>query len=79
MKEEFRYLTPTEVKNEIRSELDFIKSETNTTSVNKSNFVNQIKKDLGDEIKTKGRQVTIIKKTKTQKIVEWFTKIFTKF
>jgi hypothetical protein len=53
--------------------------ETKSTESGKLEFIKEIKTGLGSEIKEKGGRVTIIKKTRYEKFMIWFKKIFTKF
>lgn len=72
-------LTDAEKLLEIEFEKESMIKETIATAVSKVSFINEIKQGLGNEIKSKGGQVTIINKTRTQKFISWLKKIFTKF
>jgi hypothetical protein len=72
-------LTDVEIGLEIKLEREKMMKETIATAVSKVSFVKELKQGLGDEIKTKGGRVTIIKKTRYQKFMIWLRKIFTKF
>lgn len=72
-------LTDAEKLLEIEFEKESMIKETIATAVSKVSFINEIKQGLGNEIKSKGSQVTIINKTRTQNIIDWLKKIFTKF
>jgi hypothetical protein len=50
-----------------------------STAVSKVKFISEIKSGLGNEIKKNPKQIKIIQKTKGQRLLDWFKKIFTKF
>jgi hypothetical protein len=70
-------------KDQVASELDALekanKLEHSKTEMRKSQFINEIKGGLGQEIKANPNKIKIIKKTWKQKVKIFFTKIFTKF
>jgi hypothetical protein len=72
-------LTDEELSAEITFELKSMVKETKSTESGKLEFIKEIKTGLGSEIKEKGGRVTIIKKTRYEKFMIWFKKIFTKF
>lgn len=72
-------LTDIEFTSEIKLEIEGFKKETEATTASKNNFIREIKTGLGSEIKQKGGRVIVHKKTKYQKLTDWFKKIFTKF
>ena len=49
------------------------------TALKKTQFINEIRNGLGDEIKKNGGKVIIHKKSLYKKIFESISKIFTKF
>lgn len=72
-------LTDEELAAEIKFELKEMVKETKATDSSKLEFIKNIKSGLGSEIKQKGGRVTIIEKTRYEKFMIWFKKIFTKF
>ena len=64
---------------EIEQEKKEIIKDKITTAVSKVKFISEIKSGLGAEIKKNPKKIKIIEKTKGQKLLEWFKKIFTKF
>ena len=64
---------------EIEQEKKEIIKDKITTAVSKVKFISEIKSGLGVEIKKNPKKIKIIEKTKGQKLLEWFKKIFTKF
>jgi len=79
MEKDMKNLTDIEILSEIKLEVEGFKKETLATTASKHNFIKEIKTSLGQEIKQKGGAVRIIKKTRMQKMTDWFKKIFTKF
>jgi hypothetical protein len=49
------------------------------TAMRKTQFVNELKAGLGDEIKKNPRGVKIIKESRYKRFVSWLKKFFTKF
>ncbi len=49
------------------------------TALKKTQFINELKNGMGDEMKKNPNQVKIIKKTWGQKLRLFFMKLFTKF
>ena len=70
-------------KDIVNSELDKAQKEIlaneTKTELAKKKFISEIKNELGYRIKENPNKVIILKKTKKQKLVLWFKKIFTKF
>ena len=64
---------------EIEQEKKEIIKDKITTAVSKVKFISEIKSGLGAEIKKNPKKIKIIEKTRGQKLLEWFKKIFTKF
>ena len=64
---------------EIEQEKKEIIKDKITTAVSKVKFISEIKSGVGAEIKKNPKKIKIIEKTKGQKLLEWFKKIFTKF
>jgi hypothetical protein len=66
-----------------RENIDDIKKEIDkdkiTTEINKSKFINEIKNGLGKNIKQNPDTITKVDKPKSQKVKEFFIKLFTKF
>jgi|688.fasta_scaffold902870_1 hypothetical protein len=72
-------LTDEELVAEVKFELKELVKETKATESSKIEFIKDLKAGLGSEIKQKGGRVTIIKKTRYEKFIIWFKKIFTTF
>lgn len=70
-------------KDIVNSELDKAQKEIlaneTKTELAKKKFISEIKNELGYRIKENPNKVIIVKKTKKQKLVLWFKKIFTRF
>lgn len=49
------------------------------TALRKTQFVNELKSGLGDELKKNPRSVKIIKQPRYKKIISWLKSFFTKF
>jgi hypothetical protein len=72
-------LTDEELAAEVKFELKELVKETKATETSKIEFIKEIKAGLGSEMKKKGGCVTIIKKTRYEKFIDWLKRIFTKF
>jgi hypothetical protein len=79
MEKEINQLSDVEIDLEIRLEREAMVKETITTAVSKVQFAKEIKAGLGSEMKKKGGRVTIIKKTRYERFIDWLKRIFTKF
>lgn len=66
----------TESRESINDVVNRIKGETERTEIKKRSFIEEIKSGLGEEVKKKGNRVTYIKKTRTQKVKEFFRRLF---
>jgi predicted site-specific integrase-resolvase len=64
---------------EIQLEEKEILKDKISTAVSKVKFISEIKSGLGNEIKKNPKQIKIIQKTKGQRLLDWFKKIFTRF
>ncbi len=49
------------------------------TAMRKTQFVNELKSGLGDEIKKNPRGIKIIKESRYKRFMSWLKKFFTKF
>jgi hypothetical protein len=69
----------TTIEREIELEEKEVLRDKFVTALRKSQFVNELKSGLGDEIKKNPRGVKIIKESRYKRFVSWLKKFFTKF
>jgi hypothetical protein len=69
----------TTIEREIELEEKEVLRDKFVTALRKSQFVNELKSGLGDEIKKNPRGVKIIKESRYKRFVSWLKNFFTKF
>jgi hypothetical protein len=69
----------TTIEREIELEEKEVLRDKFVTALRKTQFVNELKSGLGDEIKKNPRGVKIIKESRYKRFVSWLKNFFTKF
>jgi len=67
------------ISHELESTERAIELEKYKTALKKTQFIGELKNGLGDEIKVAPSAIRFIKKTWSQKLKIFFSKLFTKF